>query len=519
MAIFGNFKGTTQPDFKVGKTGARIHGNSSEPASADAGDIWIDSSNTTIQVYNSNAWTSIGSTLAELNVDNGTLFVDTSNDTVSIGSTSSNEKLFVNGSLRLGTNPAIKYSGAYLDIKHANGTGTVVRVRDNDNNTAPVFKVYGANNESEVFKVEGNVTTTGNLIPSANLTYSLGNATNVWSSIFTDSLTLKDQLTIGSQIFYAQGNNGFSVNEDFDPSNSGTQTAYHFTSGAGRETVAFTLARTGQFTNGFGIYGTSSANKFVMFGEQSNTGWEWRTGVGIRPLDLDGGTLRMSLSNTGALRINDAFTLPTSDGTSGQVLTTNGSGTVTWGNPSASGGIDNVVEDTTPQLGGNLDAQSYNLNNVNDISANNILLLNDISANIFLGATCNVATTLTDDITVVNSANLGAVGNITITGGSSGQAIVTDGSGNLSFAALGDPVEDYGFITDLANVTFDYGEVSETETRKPTPHDSYTVAEANALTYINPGDMIFVSDEAAGATMAFYDGSDWRRIQDRQVIS
>jgi len=162
MAIFGNFKGTTQPDFRVGKTGARIHGNSSIPASADAGDFWLDKSNSTLQVYNSNAWTSIGATLTTLNVDSGTLFVDSANDTVSIGSTSSNEKLFVNGSLRLGTNPAIKYSGAYVDIKHANGTGTVVRIRDNDNNTAPIFKVYGANNESEVFKVQGTNVTVAN---------------------------------------------------------------------------------------------------------------------------------------------------------------------------------------------------------------------------------------------------------------------------------------------------------------------------------------------------------------------
>ena len=170
MAIFGNFKGTTQPDFKVGKQGARIHGNVSVPAGADAGDIWIDKSNSTLQVYHANAWTSIGSTLTTLNVDSGTLFVDSANDTVSIGSTSSNEKLFVNGSLRLGTNPAIKYSGAYLDLKHANGTGTVIRVRDNDNNTAPIFKVYGANNESEVFKVHGTSISIANayVLPTAD---------------------------------------------------------------------------------------------------------------------------------------------------------------------------------------------------------------------------------------------------------------------------------------------------------------------------------------------------------------
>jgi hypothetical protein len=29
----------------------------------------------------------------------------------------------------------------------------------------------------------------------------------------------------------------------------------------------------------------------------------------------------------------------------------------------------------------------------------------------------------------------------------------------------------------------------------------------------------FVSDEAGGATLAFWDGTDWRRVQDRAVVS
>ena len=32
----------------------------------------------------------------------------------------------------------------------------MIRVRDNDSGTDPVFKVYNANNSAEVFKVEGN---------------------------------------------------------------------------------------------------------------------------------------------------------------------------------------------------------------------------------------------------------------------------------------------------------------------------------------------------------------------------
>ena len=51
---------------------------------------------------------------------------------------------------------------------------------------------------------------------------------------------------------------------------------------------------------------------------------------------------------------------PQTDGANGQVLTTDGANTIYWATPS-SGGISNVVEDTTPQLGGALYA-GYDIN-------------------------------------------------------------------------------------------------------------------------------------------------------------
>lgn len=33
------------------------------------------------------------------------------------------------------------------------------------------------------------------------------------------------------------------------------------------------------------------------------------------------------------------------------------------------------------------------------------------------------------------------------------------------------------------------------------------------------GAIVYVSDETGGATLAFSDGSDWRRVQDRAVVS
>lgn len=47
---------------------------------------------------------------------------------------------------------------------------------------------------------------------------------------------------------------------------------------------------------------------------------------------------------------------------------------------------------------------------------------------------------------------------------------------------------------------------------------SFTVATVPAAaSYL--GGLIFVSNEAGGATVAFSDGTNWRRVQDRVIIS
>jgi|TARA_B100001093_G_scaffold128185_1_gene120680 hypothetical protein len=315
MAIFGNFKGTTQSEFQIGKNseGSKISTGTQPSSGISQGDVYVDSSNSTLQIYN-NAWVSVGSTLTDLNVDSGTLFVDSSNDTVSVGSTSSNDKLFVNGSLRLGTNPTLKFSGAYLDVTHSNGTATQLRVRDNGSSSDPIFKVYNASNSAEVFKVQGSTTT-----------------------------------------------------------------------------------------------------------------------------------------------INNAYALPTADGSANQVLKTDGSGILSFGSIPASGSNTQVQFNDGGDLAGD------------------------------------------SDFTFDKSDNT-----LTVT--------------NLDVLGTFSHVEDYGLISQATNVTIDMGNIT-TDDRQPTSHDSYTVSEAGSISGMSSGDMIFVSDETGGATMAFYDGSNWRRIQDRAVIS
>ena len=172
-------------------------------------------------------------------------------------------------------------------------------------------------------------------------------------------------------------------------------------------------------------------------------------------------TSATGITVTGTVDVNGAYTLPTSDGSANQVLTTDGSGGVTFATPSvsASGSNTHVKYNDGGGLGGE---SSFTYNKA------------------------------TDKLTVKN----------------------------LHITGVLSRVQDYGAITQSAgsDETFDYGAVTGDD-RRPTSHDSYTVAEANALSGLQAGDMIFVSNETGGATMAFYDGSDWRRTQDRAVIS
>lgn len=52
---------------------------------------------------------------------------------------------------------------------------------------------------------------------------------------------------------------------------------------------------------------------------------------------------------------------------------------------------------------------------------------------------------------------------------------------------------------------------------------SYAVADLPSAADFDPADggaaMLYVSDETGGATLAFSDGTNWRRVQDRAIVS
>jgi len=74
---------------------------------------------------------------------------------------------------------------------------------------------------------------------------------------------------------------------------------------------------------------------------------------GSKLIDLQvGSSSKFSADNSGAVTFNSAFTFPTTDGTSGQTLSTNGSGTVTWSDVSVFWGDGSSTITTSPSASG-----------------------------------------------------------------------------------------------------------------------------------------------------------------------
>jgi hypothetical protein len=110
---------------------------------------------------------------------------------------------------------------------------------------------------------------------------------------------ITNTFNLNSQIFYSHGADGFSVNENYNPSMSENQTAYHFTSGSEFRDIVFDLAKTNEYTTMFGTQGTAQANTFVIGSETVSTTFEFRSGLGIQPVNLTGGNLLFQIDPSG----------------------------------------------------------------------------------------------------------------------------------------------------------------------------------------------------------------------------
>ena len=248
--------------------------------------------------------------------------------------------------------------------------------------------------------------------------------------------------------------------ETFETGTSNTKNSYTSSAGAGAAT-SFTLDSNGEAVR---YFDTDLAYKLVI---KDSSGSTVRTIDPYTPipapfeldndLDVNGqsivsssaGDIAITPDTTGDI-ILDGQKWPQADGTNGQVLTTDGSAQLSWSTVSA-----DLVSDTTPQLGGDLDTNSNNIqfdnfHGLRDDSDNEYLRLAKITNAVNYIQVRNSATGNAVDISAggsdtnidLNIDEKGS-GNVVISGlsypnstGSTNQIILTDGAGELSF---GDP--------------------------------------------------------------------------------
>ena len=136
------------------------------------------------------------------------------------------------------------------------------------------------------------------------------------------------------------------------------------------------------------------------------------------------GNIAITPDTTGSI-ILDGLNWPQADGTTGQVIQTNGAGQLSFVNQTT--GLQDVVDDTTPQLGGNLDVNGQSIVSA---SAGNIAITPDTTGSIILdGLSWPQADGSADQVLKTNGA-----GQLSFVdqGGASRPTVTTDPSGTDS---------------------------------------------------------------------------------------
>ena len=207
-----------------------------------------------------------------------------------------------------------------------------------------------------------------------------------------------------------------------------------------------------QFDNATGIT-DDSTNEYLMFAKSTsavNYVQVVNAPTGAGPIfEAEGADtnvdLRLRGKGTGYVDVGQVK-FPASgaaDGTLLQISESGGNYYITYPTITGLGILQNVVEDTTPQLGGNLDV---NGNEIQSTSLGDIVLHSDNDVNIILGDDSGVDDLNIKDVFGVTVAGIDSNGNITTSGTVDGRDVATDG-------AKLDGIEASADVTDEANVT------------------------------------------------------------------
>lgn len=233
----------------------------------------------------------------------------------------------------------------------------------------------------------------GNILPIDDNTYDIGSSGVKFKDLYANqaiinALKIQD-LTVNEFIYIGESDGSVSSSDKITINNSSlsinvnnltVNSTYTFPTSDGTNGQVLTTNGNGNVSwntvsggGGGSIDGNGSANHIAIWSDSDTLTYDdaqlyWdnannRLGIGTSSpsykLDIDG------TFSANSININDAYTLPTSDGTNGQVLSTNGSGSVSWAE-SSSGGTATISKFTA------LDSMPPSTNNAGFSTRNNI---------------------------------------------------------------------------------------------------------------------------------------------------
>jgi hypothetical protein len=286
--------------------------------------------------------------------------------------------------------------------------------------------IPGGGSSSIVVQDEGT-----NVVASANTINFLGNGVTASNVGGVATITIDGSGTPGgtdTQVQYNDtgvfgGNPGFIFNEA-----NTLVTANNF-----KATSTANLGNVGNVTI------TGGSNNFILTTDGSGN-LRWGNGSSISNVAAGGANTQVQYNDDGILGGNPAFTFD-----EGNTLITANNLTVSSitrlgnvGNVKITGGSNNFI--LTTDGSGNLNWSNLSSNTIGNIAAggaNTQVQYNDdgiLGGN--PGMTFNEGTTTlsANNFIAISTANLGNVGNVTITGGSANFVLTTNGSGNLTWA-------------------------------------------------------------------------------------
>ena len=159
------------------------------------------------------------------------------------------------------------------------------------------------------------------------------------------------------------------------------------------------------------------------------------------------GSNYVQIKTPAAVASNYVLTLPPNDGDSGQVLTTDGSGVLTWTAKTVD--TTDVVSDTTPQLGGDLDTQAFALKGTDVLPSTGSL--GGFASG---GQTIRLHSDTTDQ--AIRTQQNSNASNITFVTDITGASTAANSGSGLIYAPLNIQVRDHGHAT-KTRTTFDIG--------------------------------------------------------------